>query len=204
MGECKCSTETKRIYPHMDISQRWAAPISAANLVANLFFASWSLWQQRNNRELNQQIMQGQTGHCPVTSVHQAIETGNQAAHYVEAAITKSSKSLPCLIRGAPSQVGGMRDLLVERLKTALEEEDYTLRDDPGGPAIAFVVNYSRLDADLKRDLKNVPQRSRTILVVFKPTNDPQDRPEKVVPARHGFDWVEEAVVILIDINNKE
>ena len=51
-----------------------------------------------------------------------------------------------------------MRDLLVERLKTALEEEDYTLRDDPGGPAIAFVVNYSRLDADLKRDLKNGEQ----------------------------------------------
>ena len=39
--------------------------------------------------------------------------------------------------------------------------------------------------------------------MVFKPTNNPQDRPEKVVPARHGFDWVEEAVVILIDINNK-
>ena len=40
--------------------------------------------------------------------------------------------------------------------------------------------------------------------MVFKPTNNPHDRPEKVKPARHGFDWVEEAVVILIDINNKE
>ena len=65
---------------------------------------------------------------------------------------------LPCVIRGAPSQVGGVRDLLIQRVKTALLEENYTLRDDPGGPAIAFVVNYSRLDADLKRDLKNGEQ----------------------------------------------
>ena len=121
--------------------------------------------------------MQGQTGHCPVASVHQAIETGNGDAHSLEAAITKSSKSknlflrlnsirrqplhtgLPCIIRGAPSQVGGVRDLLIERLKTALSEENYTLRDDPEeGPAIVFVVYYSRLEADLERDLKNGEQ----------------------------------------------
>ena len=66
---------------------------------------------------------------------------------------------LPCVIRGAPSQVGGVRDLLIERLKTALLEENYTLRDDlEEGPAIAFVVYGSRLDADLKRDLKNGEQ----------------------------------------------
>ena len=65
---------------------------------------------------------------------------------------------LPCIIRDAPSQVGGVRDLLIERLKTALLEENYTLRDDPGGPAIAFVVYGSRLEADLKRDLKNGEQ----------------------------------------------
>ena len=40
--------------------------------------------------------------------------------------------------------------------------------------------------------------------MVFRATNDPRDRPEEVKPAKHGFDWVEEAVVILIDINNKE
>ena len=65
---------------------------------------------------------------------------------------------LPCIIRGAPSQVDGVRNLLIERLKTALSEENFTLRDDPGGPAIAFVVYGSRLDADLKRDLKNGEQ----------------------------------------------
>ena len=65
---------------------------------------------------------------------------------------------LSCIIRGAPSQVGGVRDLLIERLKTAVSEENYTLRDDPEGPAIAFVVNGSRLEADLKRDLKNGEQ----------------------------------------------
>ena len=66
---------------------------------------------------------------------------------------------LSCIIRGAPSQVGGVRDLLIQRVKTALLEENYTLRDDSGeGPAIAFVVNGSRLDADLKRDLKNGEQ----------------------------------------------
>ena len=66
---------------------------------------------------------------------------------------------LPCIIRDAPSQVGGVRDLLIERLKTALLEENYTLRDDPEeGPAIAFVVYGSRLEADLKRDLKNGEQ----------------------------------------------
>ena len=48
---------------------------------------------------------------------------------------------------------------MIERLKNALLEENYTLRDDPEeGPAIAFVVNGSRLEADLKRDLKNGEQ----------------------------------------------
>ena len=66
---------------------------------------------------------------------------------------------LPCIIRDAPSQVGGVRDLLIERLKNVLLEENYTLRDDPEeGPAIVFVVYYSRLEADLERDLKNGEQ----------------------------------------------
>ena len=48
---------------------------------------------------------------------------------------------------------------MIERLKNALLEENYTLRDDPEeGPAIAFVVYYSRLEADLERDLKNGEQ----------------------------------------------
>ena len=49
----------------------------------------------------------------------------------------------------------GIRDLFIERLKKALSEENYTLDDDPEGPSIAFVVNGSRLESDLKRDLKN-------------------------------------------------
>ena len=66
---------------------------------------------------------------------------------------------LPCIIRDAPSQVGGVKDLLIERLKTALLEENYTLRgDQEEGPAIAFVVYGSRLEADLKRDLRNGEQ----------------------------------------------
>ena len=48
---------------------------------------------------------------------------------------------------------------MIERLKSTLLEENYTLRDDPEeGPAIAFVVYGSRLEADLKRDLKNGEQ----------------------------------------------
>ena len=107
-------------------------------------------------------MMQGQTGHCPVTSVHQAIETGNRKNLFLSFNSIRMQPlhtGLPCVIRGAPSQVGGVRDLLIERLKTALLEENYTLRDDlEEGPAIAFVVYGSRLDADLKRDLKNGEQ----------------------------------------------
>ena len=103
--------------------------------------------------------MQGQTGHCPVTSVHQAIETGNRKNLFLSFNSIRMQPlhtGLPCVIRGAPSQVGGVRDLLIERLKTALLEENNTLRDDPEeGPAIVFVVYYSRLEADLERDLKN-------------------------------------------------
>ena len=40
------------------------------------------------------------------------------------------------------------------------------------------------------------------MLVVIKPTRNPQDKPIRVRPANHGFPWVEEAVVILVDINN--
>ena len=39
------------------------------------------------------------------------------------------------------------------------------------------------------------------MLVVIKPTKNPQDKPIRVRPANHGFPWVEEAVVILVDIN---
>ena len=42
------------------------------------------------------------------------------------------------------------------------------------------------------------------MLVVIKPTMNPQDRPERVKPASLGFPWVEEAVVILVNINNTE
>jgi len=144
------------------------------------------------------------TGQCPVFSGHQPIESGNGEGHTVEAAEEKSSKSLSCIIRDAPSQVVGVKDLLIERLKKALLEENYTLADDPDGPAVAFVANGSRLESDLKRDLKNVPAKSRTILVVFKPTMDPWEKPEKVNPASHGFPWVEEAVLILVNIDNTE
>ena len=40
--------------------------------------------------------------------------------------------------------------------------------------------------------------------MVIKPTRDPQYKPERVKPASLGFPWVEEAVVILVDINNTE
>ena len=42
------------------------------------------------------------------------------------------------------------------------------------------------------------------MLVVIKPTRNPDDRPERVKPASLGYSWVEEAVVILVDINNTE
>ena len=49
----------------------------------------------------------------------------------------------------------GIRGLFIERLNRALSEENYTLADDPEGPSVAFAVNGSRLESDLKRDLKN-------------------------------------------------
>ena len=52
----------------------------------------------------------------------------------------------------------GIRDLFIERLKKALSEENYKLDDYPDGPAVAFAVNGSRLESDLKRDLKNGEQ----------------------------------------------
>ena len=42
------------------------------------------------------------------------------------------------------------------------------------------------------------------MLVVIKPTMIPQYKPERVKPANLGFPWVEEAVVILVNINNTE
>ena len=49
----------------------------------------------------------------------------------------------------------GIQDLFIERLKKALLEENYKLDDDLEGPSVAFAVNGSRLESDLKRDLKN-------------------------------------------------
>ena len=49
----------------------------------------------------------------------------------------------------------GIQDLFIERLKKALSEDNYTLADEPKGPPVAFAVNGSRLESDLKRDLKN-------------------------------------------------
>ena len=42
------------------------------------------------------------------------------------------------------------------------------------------------------------------MLVVIKPTKNPQDKPIRVRPANHGFLPVEEAVVILADYNCTE
>ena len=42
------------------------------------------------------------------------------------------------------------------------------------------------------------------MLVVIRPTRNPQEKPVRVKPANHGFPWVEEAVVILVNINNTE
>ena len=42
------------------------------------------------------------------------------------------------------------------------------------------------------------------MLVVIKPTRNPQYKPERVKPASLGFPWVEEAVVILADFNCTE
>ena len=52
----------------------------------------------------------------------------------------------------------GIQALFIERLKKALSEENYTLANDPEGPAVAFAVNGSRLQSDLQRDLKNGEQ----------------------------------------------
>jgi len=172
------------------------------------------------NRDSERQIMKklesmvvrikGLEGHLELLSQgHLTIATGNEDMHTVRyssaaATIAKSFKGLPCTIHPAPPQVVGIQDLFIERLQKALLEENFTLADDPEGSAVAFAVNGSRLESDLKRDLKNVPSRSRTMLVVIKPTMNPQYKPERLKPANLGFPWVEEAVVILVDFNNTE
>ena len=51
-----------------------------------------------------------------------------------------------------------IKDQFIERLKKALSEENFTMTDDPEGPAVAFAVNGSRIQSDLQRDLKHGEQ----------------------------------------------
>ena len=62
-------------------------------------------------------------------------------------------RRFPCLF----IQVSGIREKFIKIIESRLNEEDISLENNPDGSnglAIAFAVNYSRLNADVVRDLR--------------------------------------------------
>ena len=54
-------------------------------------------------------------------------------------------------------QVSGIREKFIKMIESRLHEEDISLENNPdsnNGLAIAFALNYSRLNADVVRDLR--------------------------------------------------
>jgi len=103
---------------------------------------------------------------------------------------------LPCNFEPAPDRVKHLQRQFCSQLR-----QKHYIRDDPSGPKIVFGVNSSRLISDIERDLKKHTSNEPIFLLVFKPTNNPQESSERQVLL--GFDQVQDAAFLLVDLDNK-
>jgi len=126
--------------------------------------------------------------------------------HVLERKPSKKKKAPP-LIPGlkwnrvaAPGHVSSIQSQLEDRLRQKLP--DQRLQDDPSGPTIAFVVNSSRVLSDAHRDLNGVVAKTGGIVLVIRSTGKPDEKPERLSVDSLNFPWVEEAVFLMVNINN--
>merc|ERR1711936_274849 len=92
----------------------------------------------------------------------------------VEVAISVSM--LDCNIKTPPVKGAALQQQILQNIKSSLGEQDIHLREGNYGPTVVTVVNSSRTNADIRRDVRAAnltdTEAENVIILRLVPTND--------------------------------